>query len=71
VKQFYPANFWDSLPVEEKVGLWLLFSKLPLAVTSENGILGLHGGILIWNRFKRLTRWNGRYLLDRIVWGIL
>src|SRR4030043_1825610 len=31
VKEFYPANFWDSLSSEKKKAYGLLFSKFPLA----------------------------------------
>ncbi len=70
VKQFHPANFWDSLSVEERVAYGLLFSKLPLAVTSENGILGLHGGIPDLETIQEINQieW-GDATWDRIVWG--
>ena len=70
VKQFYPANFWNSLSAEEKVAYGLLFSKLPLAVTSRNGILGLHGGIPDFESIEEINRveW-GDTSWDRIVWG--
>src|SRR3990172_2902000 len=45
VKEFYPANFWESLSPEEQEALGHLFSRFPLAATSQNGILALHGGL--------------------------
>jgi hypothetical protein len=70
VKQFHPASFWDSLSVDEKAAYGLLFSKLPLAVTSENGILALHGGIPDLGSIQEINRveW-GDAEWDRIVWG--
>ena len=70
VTPFSPVNFWDSLPFEEKVAYGLLFSKFPLAVTSENGILGLHGGIPDLESIQEINRieW-GDAAWERIVWG--
>jgi len=45
VKQFYPANFWSSLSVEERKTYGVLFSRFPLAATAPNGILALHGAL--------------------------
>ena len=42
-KQFYPANFWNSVSFEEREEYGLLFSKFPFAITTQNGILALHG----------------------------
>ena len=43
IMSFYPANFWRGLDSELRVRYSTTFSKLPLAVSSENGILALHG----------------------------
>lgn len=70
VKELYPADFWESLPFEKKRGYGVVFSKLPLCATSDNGILALHGGL---PEFKTIDEVNqielGDEQWDRIVWG--
>jgi predicted phosphodiesterase len=70
VKEFYPANFWNSLSLEEREIYGLLFSKFPLAITTENGILALHGGLPELASLKDMDQieW-GDANWDRIVWG--
>jgi predicted phosphodiesterase len=70
VKELYPANFWNSLSLKEKESYGLLFSKFPLAITSENGILALHGGLPGLNFLEEMEQieW-GDANWDRIVWG--
>jgi predicted phosphodiesterase len=46
VKEFYPADFWNSLPPEREV-FGHLFSKFQVAAISRNGVLALHGHCLI------------------------
>jgi predicted phosphodiesterase len=70
LKQFYPANFWGSLFIEEREKYGLLFSKFPLAATTQNGILALHG---VLPDLKSLDDMNqiklGNENWDRMVWG--
>jgi len=70
VKEFYPANFWKTLSSEERETYGLLFSKFPLAIVSENGILALHGGLPELESLREvdLIEW-GDANWDRIVWG--
>jgi predicted phosphodiesterase len=70
VKEFYPVNFWDSLSMEEKEAYGLLFSHFPLAATSQNGILALHGGLPELNSLEEMDQidWGDDHW-DRIVWG--
>jgi predicted MPP superfamily phosphohydrolase len=42
---FSPADFWESLSSEEFHLLEIALSKLPLAVSTENGIIALHGAL--------------------------
>lgn len=70
VKELYPANFWEPLSVEERERYGLLFSQFPLAATTQNGILALHG---VFPDLKSLDdidqiTW-GDENWDRIVWG--
>ena len=44
-KQFHPSNFWSSISFEERERYGRLFSKFPLAATTQNGILALHGAL--------------------------
>jgi predicted phosphodiesterase len=70
VKELSPANFWNSLSMREREIYGLLFSKFPLASTSENGILALHGGLPELRFLEEVNQieW-GDNQWDRIVWG--
>jgi len=70
VKELYPANFWDSLSQEKKEEYGHLFSKFPLATTTQNGILALHGGLPDLKSLEELNQIElGDTHWDRIVWG--
>jgi serine/threonine-protein phosphatase PP1 catalytic subunit len=70
VKEFGPADFWHSLSLKEKDFYGSLFSKFPLAATSQNGILALHGGLPELNSLEEMDRveW-GDANWDKILWG--
>ncbi len=70
VKEFYPSDFWESLSVREREEYGLLFSKFPLAVTTKNGILALHGALPDLRSLEEMDRvelGNGHW--ERMVWG--
>ncbi len=69
-KSFSPSNFWDSLSTKERDSYGCLFSKLPLAATSLNGILALHGGLPELRSLEEINQveW-GDDQWNRIVWG--
>ena len=70
VKEFYPSNFWGSLSLREREEYGLLFSKFPLAVTTQNGILGLHAALPDLKSLEEIDQvvlGNGNW--DRMVWG--
>ncbi len=70
IKELYPANFWDSLSMEEKEAYGIIFSKFPLSATSENGILALHGGLPDLEFLEQMDQVElGSIHWDRIVWG--
>jgi predicted phosphodiesterase len=70
VKELYPANFWDSLSQEKKEEYGHLFSKFPLATTTQNGVLALHGGLPDLKSLEELNQIElGDTHWDRIVWG--
>lgn len=69
-KEFNPSNFWDSISFAEKKEYGLLFSKFPFAVTTQNGILALHGvppDLTSLEEMSRITLGDENW--DRIVWG--
>jgi predicted MPP superfamily phosphohydrolase len=70
VKELYPAHFWDSLSSEERETYGHLFSKFPLAISSKNGILALHGGLPELGSLEEMDQieW-GDANWDKIVWG--
>jgi len=70
VKQFHPSSFWSSISFEERENYGLLFSKFPLAATTQNGVLAVHGAL---PDLKSLEEISGIELgdenWDRMVWG--
>ena len=70
VKEFYPVSFWRSLSEKERETYGLLFSEFPLAATSLNGILALHGGLPELESLEDMNRieW-GDENWNKIVWG--
>ncbi len=70
VKEFYPSNFWGSLSFREREEYGLLFSKFPLALTTQNGILALHAALPDLKSLEEVSQielGNGDW--DRMVWG--
>jgi serine/threonine-protein phosphatase PP1 catalytic subunit len=70
VKEFYPANFWESLSTKEKEVYGLLFSKFPIVATSQNGVLAVHGGLPDIKSLEEINHieWGDAHW-NRIVWG--
>jgi predicted MPP superfamily phosphohydrolase len=70
VKRFYPANFWESLSTEEKEIYGHLFSRFPIAATSQNGILAVHGGLPDVKSLEEINHieWGDTHW-DRMVWA--
>jgi len=70
VKQFYPANFWSSISIEERKRYGVLFSRFPLAATTQNGILALHGALPELRYLEEMEQIElGDENWDRMVWG--
>lgn len=70
VKPFHPSSFWSSLSWEERERYHLLFSKLPLAATTQNGILAVHGALPDLKSVEDISKIElGDENWDRIVWG--
>jgi len=69
-KEFYPANFWSSISFEEREEYGILFSKFPFAITTQNGILALHGVLPDIKSLEEMNRIElGDENWDRMVWG--
>ena len=70
VKQFQPSSFWSSISAEEKEGYGSLFSKFPVAATTQNGILAVHGALPEVESLDEINNvgW-GDENWDRMVWG--
>ena len=45
VMDFHPANFWEGLDVELRQRYSEVLSRLPLAASTQNGIIALHGAL--------------------------
>jgi hypothetical protein len=70
VKKFLPANFWEDLGERDRELLGDLFFRFPLAILSENGILGLHGGLPDLKSLEEINQIQpGDGNWDRITWG--
>lgn len=69
-KRFYPANFWESLSDREVEMYGRLLEKLPLAVSTENGVLALHGALPELSSLEEIEAisWADDNW-DRVVWG--
>jgi serine/threonine-protein phosphatase PP1 catalytic subunit len=70
LKELYPANFWTSISFEEGEEYGRLFSKFPIAATTQNGILALHGALPDLKTLEDMNQIElGDEHWDRIVWG--
>ncbi len=70
VKPFHPSSFWSSISFEERERYGLLFSKFPLAATTQNGILAVHGALPDLTSLEETSKIElGDENWDRIVWG--
>ncbi len=70
VKEFHPSNFWGSLSPKEREEYGLLFSKFPLGIATQNGILALHAALPDLKSLEEMDQvelGNGSW--DRMVWG--
>ena len=70
VKELRPANFWESLSIQERKQYGRVFSKLPLCATSPNGLVALHGALPELESLEEIDQieW-GDSNWDRILWG--
>ncbi|MBM4278629.1 MAG: serine/threonine protein phosphatase [Deltaproteobacteria bacterium] len=70
IKELRPANFWESLSIQEKKQYGRVFSTLPLCAASANGLVALHGALPELKSLEEINQieW-GDSNWDRIVWG--
>lgn len=45
VMRFFPADFWEGLDSERRARYASILSRLPLAASTSNGIIALHGAL--------------------------
>jgi len=70
VKKFYPANYWEFLPEGQREILGRLFSTFPLAATSSNGLLALHGALPELGSLEEINQLKpGDEQWERMIWG--
>ena len=70
IKQFHPCSFWSSISFEEREAYGRLFSKFPLAATTQNGILAVHGALPDLESLEEMSRIElGDENWDRVAWG--
>ena len=70
VKEFHPANFWETLSIKEREVYGAVFSQFPLSITSQNGIIALHGGLPELDSVKNINQIElGDANWEKIVWG--
>jgi len=69
-KEFRPADFWESLSHKERGVYGSTLGKLPYAVYSKNGVMGLHGALPDVEDLKDFEKIEtGDRYWDQIVWG--
>lgn len=72
ILKFYPADFWYSLSGKFYDLYSNLLSKLPLVVTTKNGIIALHGSLPNVSNLSEINRIErGSELWREITWGDL
>ncbi|MGB5925548.1 MAG: metallophosphoesterase family protein [Dehalococcoidia bacterium] len=67
---FHPADFWEALDTELRQRYGEVLSKLPLAVSTPNGIIALHGALPGVSRLEDIARIKpGSAEWHQITWG--
>jgi predicted phosphodiesterase len=70
IKEFYPAHFWLSLTEGEKERYGKTLAQLPYAVSTPNGVIGVHGSLPDVEKLEDIDRiQTGDENWDQIVWG--
>jgi hypothetical protein len=67
---FHPADFWEGLDTELRQRYSEVLSKLPLAVSTSNGILAMHGALPDVSGLEDIDRIElGSTEWHQITWG--
>ena len=67
---FQPADFWEALDAELRQRYGEVLGRLPLAVSTPNGIIALHGALPDVSRLEDISRINpGSAEWHQITWG--
>ena len=67
---FHPADFWEALDTELRQRYSEVLSRLPLAVSTRNGIIALHGALPNVSRLEDIDRIKpGSAEWHQITWG--
>lgn len=70
ITPFYPADFWDGLDQDLHQRYASLLAKLPLVVSTENGIIALHGALPQVENLKAIDQIEvGGERWRQITWG--
>ena len=70
VGSFHPADFWEVLDAELRQRYSEVLARLPLAVSTPNGIIALHGALPNISRLEDIDRINpGSTEWHQITWG--
>jgi len=70
VVSFYPADFWEGLDDELRQRYGEVLSSLPLAASTPNGIIALHGALPDVPRLEDIDRIKpGSVEWHQITWG--
>jgi hypothetical protein len=70
VGSFQPADFWEGLDTELRQRYSEVFGRLPLAVSTPNGIIALHGALPDVSRLGDIGRiTSGSAEWHQITWG--
>ncbi len=67
---FHPADFWEALDADLRQRYGEVLCKLPLAVSTPNGIIALHGALPDVSRLEDIDRIKpGSAEWHQITWG--
>ncbi len=70
VGSFHPADFWEGLDAELRQRYSEVLSRLPLAVSTPNGIIALHGALPDVSRLEDINSIKpGSAEWHQITWG--
>ena len=70
ITQFYPADFWEGLDLELYNYYASTLTELPLAVSTQNGIIALHGALPSVSKLEEINNIKvGSEPWRQITWG--